>query len=637
MSRQPYRSRQLTVLVVGGLLLLAVPAGLALAEGLTAHSTATEATPTVPEPLNRTDTSTPTTTSTATPTSTGTPDDTTTDAPGSEETGTSQTIVVDDDLADCPDADFQTVQAAVDATAAGTSVRVCAGTYPESVTVATANLTIRADGDATIVSGVDEGFNVTASRVTIDGFALQTTEGAGIRVAADGVVVRDSTVESSQNGNNTADDDGIKLVSTNESVVRNNTVSGFPDDGISLGEEMNRTRSTHGFHPPRNVSTHNVIRSNTVTGPDPARAGIAIGSYADRTVVRTNTVTDISAAPNYQKSSRHKRYGSGIRVRGDHTKLIGNTIERVGYEGIRMRGGSHTIRGNTVNVCSVSGIEIATRVNWTVSGNTVKNCPLGFELWGDDGRRRLVNNTIIGNNVGVQISPGVRNRTLIEIHRNRFRDNKRLAINNQNRDKTDDEWPIVDATNNYWGCGGPSGGLEDPETGRAANGTGGVISAGDDPGVSNVRFDPFLERSSCPEQTSTPTDTPTETSTATPTPTPPPAGDGTGTHSGTVTGSGDGGDGESGDGDGDGSGDGGGADNDASSGGDERDGADGETATTPPTPTSSPTATPTATVSPTPTVEPGFGVLTGLVGVALLVGLLTVRRRSDVGSEESHD
>lgn len=232
--------------------------------------------------------------------------------------------------------------------------------------------------------------------------------------------------------------------------------------------------------------------------------------------------------------------------------------------------------------------------------------------------------------------------TQVEIHGNLINNNGNLGIYNAN------ESLIVDATNNIWGCGGPSSGfnpLADPYTGRLANGSGDAISAGNGSTrnghpISNVHFDPFQQLSSCPNQTSTPTATPTPTPTPSPTPSPADNGGGDGSErGGTATGDGSG----DGSGDGAGNGDGGGGDSDASSGG--NGGSDGETATPPPTstltPTRSPTSTPpptptpTVTLSPTPAVEPGFGILTWLVGVAILSGFLIVRRRSssDRGDE----
>lgn len=56
------------------------------------------------------------------------------------------------------------------------------------------------------------------------------------------------------------------------------------------------------------------------------------------------------------------------------------------------------------------------------------------------------------------------------------------------------------ATNNYWGAangpssyGDPEEPYEDPETGEPADGDGDAIPEGLEPGVSNVRFDPFRE------------------------------------------------------------------------------------------------------------------------------------------------
>jgi len=68
----------------------------------------------------------------------------------------------------------------------------------------------------------------------------------------------------------------------------------------------------------------------------------------------------------------------------------------------------------------------------------------------------------------------------------------------------DDEFPefsnVTDAIENYWGVangpssfGDPSTPLTDPETGRPADGDGDAVSESLDPGVSNIRFDPFLE------------------------------------------------------------------------------------------------------------------------------------------------
>jgi pectin methylesterase-like acyl-CoA thioesterase len=45
------------------------------------------------------------------------------------------TLVVDDDKVQCPNADFTSIQAAVTAATPGTTIVVCPGTYTEQVTI----------------------------------------------------------------------------------------------------------------------------------------------------------------------------------------------------------------------------------------------------------------------------------------------------------------------------------------------------------------------------------------------------------------------------------------------------------------------------------------------------------------------
>jgi nitrous oxidase accessory protein NosD len=102
----------------------------------------------------------------------------------------SPTYTVDDDHAQCPQAQYTTITAAVTAAPAGATVKVCPGTYTESVPVAKP---VDLEGvrkgapdpaqpadpsrEATVVNAGQGAFQVTADHVTIDGFRIQ---GAGI-------------------------------------------------------------------------------------------------------------------------------------------------------------------------------------------------------------------------------------------------------------------------------------------------------------------------------------------------------------------------------------------------------------------------------------------------------------------------
>lgn len=126
------------------------------------------------------------------------------------------TLVVDDDGADCPNADFTSIQAAVTAAAAGSRVIVCAGTYNEEVTIAPPknDLSVVAKGPlgSVVVDGEDameHGFLLTGgvSGVLIEGFVVQRYH--------DDIVLSDAT-ENVIRGNETrfaSEHDGIELFS----------------------------------------------------------------------------------------------------------------------------------------------------------------------------------------------------------------------------------------------------------------------------------------------------------------------------------------------------------------------------------------------------------------------------------------
>ena len=102
----------------------------------------------------------------------------------------------------------------------------------------------------------------------------------------------------------------------------------------------------------------------------------------------------------------------------------------------------------------------------------------------------VVENTIVRNGRGIYVRfPSSETDPQYDLHRNHL-DNDRYGVSNGDGNS------VVNATGNYWGAAdGPSSrreALEDPETGAFADGSGDTVSRGDEPGVSNVRFDPFL-------------------------------------------------------------------------------------------------------------------------------------------------
>ena len=134
-----------------------------------------------------------------------------------------ETLVVDDDKADCPEADFTSIQAAVAAAAPGAKIIVCAGTYREQVKVEKNGLAILADADeergqvVVDAHGHDFGFLVlNASGVTIEGFLVKHAHEADIFLDhATSTSVR-------KNVTTAAGHDGIELFASHDNLIEEN-------------------------------------------------------------------------------------------------------------------------------------------------------------------------------------------------------------------------------------------------------------------------------------------------------------------------------------------------------------------------------------------------------------------------------
>ncbi len=102
------------------------------------------------------------------------------------------TLLVDDNKTECPDAGFNTIQAAVDAAMSGDTIQVCTGTYDEQVEIAkplTLEGIVRDGKNAAVVQPshvvANSDFNGTPNATMI---LVQDTSGVTIRnIAVDGI------------------------------------------------------------------------------------------------------------------------------------------------------------------------------------------------------------------------------------------------------------------------------------------------------------------------------------------------------------------------------------------------------------------------------------------------------------------
>lgn len=189
-----------------------------------------------------------------------------------------KTLVVDNDAADCPNAQFTSIQAAVNAAQAGDTIRVCRGTYEEAVTIATPaknNLRVRAQGPrgAVVVDANDAlaGFLLeNVSGVVTRGFTVQEGHESNIWLRAGANQNRITrNVARGPSGH-----DGIRLDGANGNWIVHNVAFGNGNSVNGCGIDL------------LTGSSGNIVRHNLVFDND--RAGIRLLAAGSGNVVRHN-------------------------------------------------------------------------------------------------------------------------------------------------------------------------------------------------------------------------------------------------------------------------------------------------------------------------------------------------------------
>lgn len=345
------------------------------------------------------------------------------------------TILVDDDKVQCPTAAFTSIQAAVNAAKPGDHIRVCAGNYPEQITI-NKPLHIRGDNGAVVIPS-----DVTTTTTSTSGVALAVI----IFVTnADGVSIRNLTVDGSQNGlagcgpalvgiyyqnsSGTIAHDVVRHVrlaptlpgcqsgdailvdttgsGTSRVEIRDNSVWDYQKNGITANEG----------------GTDATIDSNAVTGigptPGAAQNGIQIGFGAGGSITN-NTIADNVWATCTPESCTTNATGVlvfesngidvennttasnniGIFVGGDHGIVRGNTvfnsevlfgvalmgnddradankITHSDQAGVFVQGNGNRIDNNEITDAAIGILKVAGSTGTQESGNTFFDTPI---------------------------------------------------------------------------------------------------------------------------------------------------------------------------------------------------------------------------------------------------------------------
>jgi nitrous oxidase accessory protein NosD len=262
------------------------------------------------------------------------------------------TILVDDDKAQCPTAKFTTIQSAVDAANPGDTIRVCAGTYVEQVSISK-SLTIRGDN----------GTIVMPAAVKVNGSDIPS----GTPVAA------------------------VILVTNASPVEINNLIVDGSNNGIS---ECSPDLKGILFQNASGAIRHNAVRHIRLSPSLPGcQSGEAIevetaSGLTSTVVIRGNSVWD------YQKN------GITANQAGTQAMIVGNTVTGIGPTTGAAQNGIQVAFGATG---SITGNSIADNV-WLTCVST-GNCPTnatGVLVIESDGIL-VANNTTGSNQIGIFI------------------------------------------------------------------------------------------------------------------------------------------------------------------------------------------------------------------------------------------
>ena len=326
---------------------------------------------------------------------------------------------------------FATIQAAVNGVAAGSTIKVCPGNYPEQVVI-NKNLTLR---------GVesDSAFNPTLVIPSSGGFAANTsTLITGAPVAAQILVESPATdvdisflaVDGAGNNLNTGCSDprliGIYFQSASGTinyVVARNQAQNMANFGCAASSGLGIFVQSAGPSTPSDVTIRNStvygyqkngitanetgttvrIRSSSVVGAGPVgigQNGIQVG-FGATGLVENNTVADdvFNGDPAAGTASGILIYDSGdMSIRGNSVAFTQNGIAIV-TDGSQSDNNNTIINNQVVNSQFGDGIDLCSNGNTVISNTVFSSNRAGIHLDGSCSTTSTGNNNVVSRNV----------------------------------------------------------------------------------------------------------------------------------------------------------------------------------------------------------------------------------------------
>lgn len=350
---------------------------------------------------------------------------------------------VDDDRRQCPDAAHTAIQAALDAAAAGDTVQVCAGLYPETVRVLKTVLLHGprrgSDGRKRRLGGANEAvvrstrpFAIEAPSVAIDGFTLavqldEEGEGFGVVVtpAGSGYRIQNNLIDASSAP-------GIELVGVAGELahIRRNQLRGpigiraehgssanlIISDNLFVNASIRLSDAGHdAIHILRNTLRH-VASGVAACDASPALAcRPEIRLIGTRGIlVQQNSIAGSGERAIYLADNERPRVvdnrlragtGIGIEIRGitaSGTSVLGNRLAGFGGAAMLINASGVLAEGNEIEDSEAGIVMVNASANRIAANNIEDHASYGIDVSGDPtlaGGNDIADNEVRGNAV----------------------------------------------------------------------------------------------------------------------------------------------------------------------------------------------------------------------------------------------
>jgi len=304
-----------------------------------------------------------------------------------------RTLVVDNDGAECPKAEYTTIQQAVAAAQAGDKILVCPGLYLGTVVIDTSHLRIEAKAapGGVLLQGTgavgELGFVLlNTTGVVLQGFTVQGFGRAQIRIQGGrGNTVRKNVTRGA------VVNDGIQVTSSSANVVELNTSHGNLQDGIFIGQITDIP-----FEP----ASDNIIRYNETFNN---RFGLHLSGTGPGNVVFGNRSHD-----NTQRGIFNANLSHGNEIKFNHVYANGLTpipgVAGVGVGILVLNSSLVTVRNNRTEGNGTSGIGLNNAASNVVTQNLIDgNAASGVQLNNAAASNLVEQNLLVRNLDGVRM------------------------------------------------------------------------------------------------------------------------------------------------------------------------------------------------------------------------------------------